>query len=291
MNDFSAPINADTGIKQKKSWWNSLRTKIIAWSFVPTVIILSAVAWFTFYSYQKVLGDLAIEQDWAIAQSKAVEAHTALANLFNEIIRPIILSIDIDYEKPPEVRAQNILDQAQGLDTLDGGIYFLDQHGKIFKTRPPQPDLIGQDWSDTPQFRYLADNPPGSSPVTDIRAIGPDNRQIICATWPMHNTRREFIGAGYYCLAIGPTTQGVLYKTLIGLDLGSDVYILDGNRHIVFSPDPSQVGRDISREVYIQQLLQDQKMTIRYNKTTGDAVISYYPLANVVTDKLRWILD
>ena len=54
----------------KKNWWNSLRTKIIAWSFVPTVIILSAVAWFTFYSYQKVIGDLAIKQDWAIVQSK-----------------------------------------------------------------------------------------------------------------------------------------------------------------------------------------------------------------------------
>ena len=58
----------------KKNWWNSLRIKIIAWSFVPTVIILSAVAWFTFYSYQKVIGDLAIKQDWAIVQSKAVKA-------------------------------------------------------------------------------------------------------------------------------------------------------------------------------------------------------------------------
>jgi hypothetical protein len=47
----------------KKNWWNSLQVKIIAWSFVPTVIILSAVAWFTFYSYQKVIGDLAIKQD------------------------------------------------------------------------------------------------------------------------------------------------------------------------------------------------------------------------------------
>ncbi len=53
-----------------KNWWSSLRTKIIAWSFVPTVIILSAVAWFTFFSYQQVLGDLAIKQDWVIVQTK-----------------------------------------------------------------------------------------------------------------------------------------------------------------------------------------------------------------------------
>ena len=274
----------------KKNWWNSLRTKIIAWSFVPTVIILSTVAWFTFFSYQNVLGDLAIKQDWAIAQSKAVEAHTAIANLVNGSIRPIILTIDIDYEKPPEVRAQNILDQAQGLDIFDGGIYFLDQQGKIFKTQPPQPELIGQDWSDTPQFRYLVENPPGSSPVTDIRTIGPNKREIVCATWPMHNTQREFIGAGYYCLVIGPMTQGVFDKTLSSLDLGSDVYIIDGNQHIIFSPDPSQVGRDLSQEAYIQQLLQDQKMSIRFQKATEDTVISYYPLANVVTDRMRWIL-
>jgi hypothetical protein len=228
----------------KKNWWNSLRIKIIGWSFVPTVIILSAVAWFTFYSYQKVLGDLAVKQDWAIAQSKAVEAFTAIAKIVNGPVRPIILAIDIDYEKPPEARAQNILDQAQGLEIFDGGIYFLDQQGKVYRTSPSQPGLIGQDWSDTPQFRYLVNNPPGTSPFTDIRTIGPNGKEIVCATWPMHNTQREFIGAGYYCFKIEPTTQSVLYNTLNGLDLGSDVYIIDGNQRITFSPNPSQIGRD-----------------------------------------------
>ncbi len=274
----------------KKPWWNSLRIKIIAWSFVPTVIILSAVAWFTFYSYQKVIGDLAIKQDWAIAQSKAVKANTALAALINRIVRPIILAIDIDYAKPPEVRAQNILDQAQGLDILDGGIFFLDQKGKIFKTQPPQPELIGQDWSDTPQFRYLVNNPPGSSPLTDIRTIGPNEKGIVCATWPMHNTQGEFIGAEYYCLSVEPTTSNVIYETYNSLDLGSDVYIIDGNQRIIFSPDPSQIGRNLSKEAYIQELLHDQKMSIQFHRAAEDMVISYYPLANVVNDTNRWIL-
>ena len=205
-------------------------------------------------------------------------------------MRPIILAIDIDYAKPPEVRAQNILDQAQGLDILDGGIYFLDQQGKIFKTQPPQPELIGQDWSDTPQFRYLVNNPPGSSPLTDIRTIGPNEKGIVCATWPMHNTQGEFIGAEYYCLSIEPTTSSVLYETYNSLDLGSDVYIIDGNQRIIFSPDPSQIGRDLSKEAYIQELLHGQKMSIQFHKATEDMVISYYPLANVVNDTNRWIL-
>jgi hypothetical protein len=78
----------------KNSWWNSLRTKIIAWSFVPTVIILSAVAWFTFFSYQQVLGDLAIKQDWAIVQTKLNQASPALSSLLNAHLRQIVLNID-----------------------------------------------------------------------------------------------------------------------------------------------------------------------------------------------------
>jgi nitrate/nitrite-specific signal transduction histidine kinase len=275
----------------KMNWWKSLRVKIIAWSFVPTVIILSAVAWFTFYSYQKALGDLAIKQDWAIAQSRAVKANKAISNLINEILRPVILSIDIDYEKPFEARAQYILDQTRGLDLFDGGIYFLDRQGKVSITWPStQPELNGQDWSETPQFRFLVNNPPGTGPLTDIRTIGPNAKHIICAGWPMLNLSGEFIGAGYYCFEIGPTVQGVLYETLISQDLGSDVYIIDGNQRIVFSPDPSQIGRDLSAEAYIRELLQNQKMSIQFHKTDEDMVISYYPLNNVVADSNRWIL-
>jgi HAMP domain-containing protein len=274
----------------KKTWWSQLQVKIIAWSFVPTVIILSAVAWFTFYSYQEVLGDLAIKKDWAIAQSKAVEADTAISNLINATLRPVILTIDIDYGEPPEVRAQNILDRAQGLDMYDGGIYFLDQQGKVVRTQPSQPELMGQDWSDTPQFRYLVNNPPGASPLTDIRTIGQDEKAVVCATWPMRNTQGEFVGAAYYCLAVGPAAQGVLFKTLTSLDLGSDVYIIDGNQRIIFSPDPSQIGRDLSKEAYIQELLQGQEMSVRFHKATEDTVISYYPLNGVVSDRSRWIL-
>ncbi len=274
----------------KKNWWNSLQVKIIAWSFVPTVIILSAVAWFTFYSYQKVLGDLAIKQDWAIVHTKGDQIYLEFAKLSNSRLRPIALNIDTNPELSPEVRAQNILDQAQGLDIFDGGIYFLDQQGKVFKTQPAQPELIGQDWSDTPQFRFIRDNPPGASGITDIRAIGPNELKIVCVTWPMNNPQGEFIGVGYYCFAIEPTAQNVLYKLFNSLSLGPDMYLIDGNQRMIFSPDPAQLGRDLSKEASIQQLLQGQSMSIRFHKGTKDMVISYNPLNAAIDDRFRWIL-
>jgi nitrate/nitrite-specific signal transduction histidine kinase len=274
----------------KKNWWRSLQIRIVAWSFIPTVIILSAVAWFTFYSYQKVLGDLALGQDWAVVHAKADQAHEPFAGLLNSHLRPIFFDVDTDPSLPPEVRARNILERAPGLDVFDGGIYFVDQEGRVFKTHPERRELIGQDWSDSPQFRFVRDNPPGSAPLTDYRAIGADGSGIVCAVWPMHSPEREFIGAGYYCLLIEPTGHNVLYELLNGLSLGSNVLVVDGNQRILYSPDATQAGKDLSGEASIRELLDGQSMSIRFREGTEDMLISYDPLGIVADDRDRWIV-
>jgi len=75
----------------------------------------------------------------------------------------------------------------------------------------------------------------------------------------MHNTQREFIGAGYYCLEIGPTVQGVLYKTLSNLDLGSDVTIIDGNQRVVFSPDLSRLVENYLKKLIFNSFFRIKK--------------------------------
>jgi hypothetical protein len=51
----------------------SIRTKIIAWSIVPTAIILIVVAWATFNAYQRVVEDLVIERDQELTRLIAGE--------------------------------------------------------------------------------------------------------------------------------------------------------------------------------------------------------------------------
>jgi len=274
----------------KKHWWNSLRTKIIAWSFVPTVIILSAVAWFTFYSYQKVIGDLAIKQNLESLNTKVIEAAEGINNLINPSLQAIILNIDTKPELSLEVRAQNILERTPNLTVFDGGIYFVDQHGIVFKSQPEQPELNGQDWSATSQFRYVRDNPPGGGPLTNFQPIGTDEAGMACVIWPMHNELREFIGAGYYCLAIQPNVQNILYTTVNGLSLGQNVYILDGNQRIIFSPDVTQLGRDLSKKASIQQLLQSESKSIRFKNGQEDMVISHSSLVRSKDPNIFWIL-
>ncbi len=264
-----------------KKWWNSLRTKIIAWSFVPTVIILSAVAWFTFYSYQKVIGDLAIKQDWAIVQSKTQPLFNAFFDITNPLIVKIILQVDTQRDAPLEVRAQNILDHAQGIDIFDGGIYFVDSQGKVVKTHPDQPELLGQDWSDTPNFRFMVDHP-GKAAYSDLRYIESSGKEILCVSVSMNGTQGEFVGADYYCFTIYPATKNAYYESYSNayskLDLGSNVYMVDGNQRVIFSTDPSEMGRDISGEAYLQLLLQSESMSGRFRKGEEDVLVSYVPL-------------
>jgi nitrate/nitrite-specific signal transduction histidine kinase len=279
----------ESGVGMKKHWWNSLRTKIIAWSFVPTVIILSAVAWFTFYSYQKVLGDLAIKQDWAIVQSKGVQINLAISNLINPVVLPIILDIDIQKEQPIEIRAKNILDQAKYLDIFDGGIYFLDQQGKVFKTQPEQDNLLGQEWPDSPDMRFIKANP-GRGAFTDLRSVGSLKKDIICLAQSMNGQQGEYVGAIYFCFTIYPPTENVYYTALARLDMGSGVFVMDGNQRVIFSPDPSQLGKDLSQAAYIQNLLQGKSTSIRFQKGAEDIVISYNPVDSMVNDRNRWII-
>jgi nitrate/nitrite-specific signal transduction histidine kinase len=260
----------------KKNWPGSLRTKIITWSFVPTVIILSAVAWFTFFSYQKVIGDLAIRQDREIVQSKAQQIVDALNGLGRAAIVPIFY-LDTHYELDLEVRAQNILDQAQGIEMFDGGIYFLDQHGKVFKTRPAQPELIGQDWSDTPWFRYIQESP-NAAAITDLLTLGPPGKKVICWATAMADQQGQYVGAGYYCFTIYPATENAYYQALSSLDLSPNLRVLDRNQNVVFSADPSEMGTDVSGEAYLQWLLEEGSESGRFRNRTEDVLVSYVRL-------------
>ncbi len=264
----------------KIKWWNSLRVKIIAWSFVPTVIILSAVAWFTFYSYQKVIGDLAIKQDWAVLQSRTQPLYQAFFDITNPFIVEIILQVDTQRDAPLEVRAQNIIDHAKNIDRYDGGVYFVDSQGKVVKTHPDQPELLGQDWSDTPQFRFMVDHP-GKAAYSDLRYIEPSGKKVVCVAASMNDVQGKFIGADYYCFTVYPPMPNLYSESFRNAyeknNLDPNIYIMDGNQSIIYSTDPSKMGSDLSEEAYLQQLLTGESMGGRFQKGGEDVLVSYAP--------------
>ncbi len=271
----------------KQRWWKSLRIKIITWSFIPTVIILSAVAWFTFYSYQKVIGDQAIKQNQEIVQDKAKQALNALNNKIVPIILQVFLEIDNRHDEPIEVRAENILNHANNLDYFDGGIFFLDQNGKVFKTHPEQPDLIGQDWSDTPQFRFLQKQN-NASIATDLQTIESSGKKIICSGVAMIGQKGDTVGADYFCFTVFPVTQNIYYQMFNSVNMGPDFYLLDGNQRIIYSENPVEITKDLSEDPILQKLFNTENQSGRFRSGTEDIVASYF-IINPLLGTESWI--
>jgi len=270
----------------KRNWWRSLQVRIIAWSFVPTVIILSAVAWFTFYSYQKVLEDQAIKQDSEIVQTKTGQYFGVVNELVNTSILPIFMKTDTPNEAPLEARIQNILNNTPGLDVFDGGIYFLDRFGNVIKSQPEQPEVLGQNWSDIPQFNYVKQHP-NVGAITDLFYIRPSGKKIFCVTMAMLNTKTELVGAGFYCFVIYPVAQSVYYQKLSSLDLGSGFYILDKNLQVIFSQNPSEIGNEMPGKAYIQRQIEQGGLSGSFRIENKDFVVSYVRIGNE-PDGLNW---
>ena len=150
---------------------------------------------------------------------------------------------------------------------------------------------MGQDWSDTPQFRFMVDHP-GKAAYSDLRYIESSGKEILCFSVSMNGTQGEFVGADYYCFTIYPATQNAYYESYSNayskLDLGSNVYMVDGNQRIIFSTDPSEMGRDLSGETYLQLLLHSDSMSGRFRKGEEDVLVSYVPLYTFSGSLVPW---
>ena len=90
----------------------------------------------------------------------------------------------------------------------------------------------------------------------------------------MTGLQGEPVGAGYFCFTVASAVQNTYYKTLNDLSLGPDVYIIDENKRIIYSPVLSEMGKDLSKETYLQQLLQGESMSGRFRNGTEDMVVS-----------------
>lgn len=271
----------------KKPWWKSLRIKIVAWSFVPTVIILSAVAWFTFYSYQKVLGDLAIKQYPLIVQPNVQAYSDAFTTLANTNLLPIYKEMGNNPDGPFEARAQDILDYAASLGIFDGGIYIVDKTGKVVQTQAGFSELLGQDWSNTIHFRSITKSP-NYVAFTDLIPVNPSGKKIFCLGFAITGkTWEEFLGAGYYCYIVYPAVENAYYQAIRQVNPAPNFYILDRDHQVVYASDLAEMGKDLSAEGYIQQLSQAGKKSGRFRVDGQDRVVSYTPLSPT-PDRLGW---
>src|SRR5690349_1228403 len=112
----------------------SLRTRIIAWSFIPTTIILLAVALVVFYAYQRVAEDLVVGRNQELTRLFAGQLASGLTN-YADTLTALARTSDI-YQSSPPTQSVALAHANNRLIIFDAGTVILDDTGKLTAAYP-----------------------------------------------------------------------------------------------------------------------------------------------------------
>ena len=252
---------------------HGLRTRIIAWSFVPTVIVLFAVSWAAFYAYQQVTQDLMMERNQEVARLSAGQLaagfsqYSALLGVEARSLDPVI--------SDPAALASALSRVSNRLVVFDGGVVVIDNLGKVAATWPEQPDPKGQDWSDRPWFREVIRT---RGPVfSDITTDGPSGKPVVLVAVPVSGAQGEFLGTLAGMFRLDSSAVSAFYGGIVKLRIGrSTTYMVDSTGHVIYHSQGAHIGEDLSREPAVQAVVAGQAGNLRSLDESGRALLAGY---------------
>jgi nitrate/nitrite-specific signal transduction histidine kinase len=261
--------------------WRSMRAKIIAWSFVPTTIILVAVALVTFTAYQQVTEDLVIERNQELTRLSAVELASRLrdySDLLKEYTALVAQSARTAfmYENDPAV-VREILRRARSrLWVFDGGVIAANSRGKVVTAEPVRPDAIGEDWSNRAYFRKMLRSP--EPVVSNIEADGPQSMDVIVVAVPIKGDLDQFLGIMAGMFHLGPTSINPFYGDIAKLRMGAggNAYLVDGDGRVIFHSDPERIGDNLSSQHIVDRVLAGEVGALRTRDLDENEIVASF---------------
>ncbi len=254
-----------------------LRLRILAWSFVPTAVILFAVAVVGVYSYGRVTQQQAIQRNQELARLSATNLSAEL-NQFALDLQALARQAGISQGQP--ARQEAVLAAASNrLSIFDGGTVILDQHGRFAAAWPARPADAGADWSSRPYFaQLLRSERPAYS---DIEPDGVDAAPVVTVAVPITGPNGEFNGVLAGMFRVGATSVSALYGDIAKLRVGVTgyVYVVDGAGRVIEHPDPALVGTGLMTVEIVQNVVAGKTGALRTRSLdNADVVAGYAPI-------------
>jgi nitrate/nitrite-specific signal transduction histidine kinase len=251
-----------------------LRTKIIAWSFIPTLIILAAVAIVTYVAYQKVTDDLVLAKDQEVTRLSASQL-SAEMKAYTDLLTEIANTSDLR-QTNPLLQQEALQSFSNRLVIFDGGVTILDNFGVVAVTMPNRPEILGQDWSSRDYFRQIVHS---SRPVfSNILPDGPQQTDVIVAAVPILGDQGELIGVLAGMFRMGAREVSAFYGGIVKQRIGENgnTYIVDSQGRVIYHQDSTQIGEDISTSPVVQVAMTGETGAIRTEDSSGKQIVAGY---------------
>lgn len=292
----------------------SLRTKIIAWSFVPTAIILVAVAMMNLYAYQRVTEDLVLERDRELTRLTAERLGRELVR-YAELLSSVSVAL-ADVMDDPQMLTVLFASESARLSVFDGGVLVLDDQGIVVASERGRQSAIGLDWGERAYFQRVSRS--FLPVVSDIAADGPGGVEVVVVAVPVmggqHTLRgvlvgmfrlRYWSGSGFHA----GLTQGLvriprwsegdvdvtgqaaqegmvldsLYRLLrrTGLIKSSvsgraHAYLVDGDGRVLYHPDRQRIGDRVASQPVVQAVGLGAAGAERSRALDGEQIVASY---------------
>lgn len=230
-----------------------LRKKIILWAFVPTAIILIAVAAVNYIAYRNVAEKLIVERDEEVTRLAASQIATSLteyADLLTTEIRNAALGEgDVIYQQAALTRARN------RLAIFDGGIVLLNSFGEVVAAEPQRPAILGTDWSQRSYFRQMLRT--ARPAFSDTLHDGPQGTAVVAVAVPIFGNQEDLVGALVGMFQLGATTISTFYGDIVRLRFGRHgvAYLVDGKGRVLYHSSADQIGESLASEPVVRQLM------------------------------------
>jgi nitrate/nitrite-specific signal transduction histidine kinase len=254
--------------------FRSLRTKIIVWSFVPTFVILAAVALVTYAAYQSVTDDLVLAKDQEVTRLSASQL-SAEMKAYTDLLAEIANTSDLRQADP--VQQSAALEYfSNRLVIFDGGVVILDNFGVLVAALPARPEDLGQDWSNRDYFSQIVHS---SRPVfSEILSDGPEHADVIVAAVPILGDQGELIGVLAGMFRMGAREVSAFYGGIVKQRIGENgsTYIVDRFGRVIYHHDSTQIGSDRSTSQVVQAAMAGGSGAIHARDGAGNRIVAGY---------------
>ncbi|HEX9074732.1 MAG TPA: PAS domain S-box protein, partial [Anaerolineae bacterium] len=251
-----------------------LRTKIVAWSFFPTAIILTIVALVGFYAYQQVTETRTVESSRELARLSAAELSTELAE-YGNILTSISRLADFNDTGLISLRAA-LARVANRLAIFDGGALILDNRGTIIATQPERADLLGTDWSAQTFYRDMIRSP--GTIFSQFVSPQKSGLRVVVVAVPITGGGGELDGILVGMFRMGATSISPFYGSIVKLRIGTNetAYLVDRSGVVLYHTDTDLIGNDFSGQAVVDAVAKGNSGAFRTKDLTGRDIVASY---------------
>lgn len=257
--------------------WGSLRTKITAWFFIPTAIILVAVALVTFYAYQLETERQAIESGRELTGLAASQLATELADR-KDYLGGLARAIHVHLmDTPNQPLISNALRRAGNHQLVfNGGLVVLDRNGTIVATEPERPGLVGRSWADRDYFRQMTRTQKRT--LSDVVTDGVNGAPVIALSVPVTSNQGELLGALIGMVRLSRDVLSPFYAPLVdfGVDISGNTYLVDRQGYVIYHSDQRLTGANLSNQMVVQRVMARQNDALRTRGPDGTEIVASF---------------